>query len=356
MRSMPKSIARNVELRQQRWRIKQRELELMAAKNLLLPRLDLVARQRWLGLGDDLINSDGRAYTASNIDIWPTQTHSPRLFDGNFQESQVGLQFSMPLGFRRELATVRNQQLLVARERAVLQDQELELSHQLTEAVRVMDTAYACMQTNFNRVVAAETQVEAVRSRRTRRARSRSIWCSTHSGGWPTHCRPDIVRRPTTIATSPRSISARDRCWNTTACTWPKVRGRPRRISTPIAAPRTRRGVLPRLRLHAARRDQPRPDQQPRGRGYDARRHDARRRSFARRYGDSRRESANARSTDARGSDHGPGRGNANAITGTGDHETDDESSAVLHHRPVHEPSSTIRIAHGTNEQEEPIV
>ena len=114
---MPKALTRNVELRQQRWRIKQRELELMAAKNLLLPRLDVVARHRWLGLGDDLLNSDGRAYTASNNDMLVGTDAFSTLFDGNFQESQIGLQFNMPIGFRRELATVRNQQLLVARER-----------------------------------------------------------------------------------------------------------------------------------------------------------------------------------------------------------------------------------------------
>jgi len=158
------SLTRNVELRQQRWRIKQRELELMASKNLLLPRLDVVARHRWLGLGDDLINSDGRSYNASNEDLLADTDAFSTLTDGNFQESQIGLQFNMPLGFRRELATVRNQQLLVARDRSLLQDQELELSHQLTEAVRILDTSYTLMQSNFNRAVAAQRQVEAVQA------------------------------------------------------------------------------------------------------------------------------------------------------------------------------------------------
>lgn len=156
------SLVRNVELRQQRWRIKQRELELMASKNLLLPRLDVVGRYRWLGLGDTLLNPDGRPFTGSDVDTLVGADAFSSLTAGNFQESQVGLQFNMPLGFRRELATVRNQQLLLARERALLQDQELELSHQLTEAVRVLDTSYTLMQSNFNRAVAAQRQVEAV--------------------------------------------------------------------------------------------------------------------------------------------------------------------------------------------------
>ena len=45
------AMARSVEIREARWRVKQRELELIAAKNYLLPRVDLDARYRWLGLG-----------------------------------------------------------------------------------------------------------------------------------------------------------------------------------------------------------------------------------------------------------------------------------------------------------------
>jgi hypothetical protein len=155
------ALVRNVELRQQRWRIKQRELELMAAKNQLLPRLDLVARHRFLGLGDELINSDGRAYTASNIDSLADTDAFSTIVDGNFQESQIGLQFNMNLGFRRELAAVRFQQLAAAQERKVLQEQEYELSIQLTEAVRVLDTAYNLMEENLSRVTAAEQSVKA---------------------------------------------------------------------------------------------------------------------------------------------------------------------------------------------------
>jgi outer membrane protein TolC len=156
------SLVRSAELRQQRWRIKRAELELMAAKNLLLPRLDLVTRYRWLGLGDELINSDGRGYSGSNEDILADTDAFSTLTDGNFQESQIGINMNIPLGFRRELATVRNQQLQVAENRAILQDQELELSHALANAVRVLNTSYTLMQTNFNRVVAAQRQVEAL--------------------------------------------------------------------------------------------------------------------------------------------------------------------------------------------------
>ena len=46
------ALARSPEIREARWRVKQRELELIAAKNYLFPRVDLDARYRWIGMGD----------------------------------------------------------------------------------------------------------------------------------------------------------------------------------------------------------------------------------------------------------------------------------------------------------------
>jgi outer membrane protein TolC len=162
--SLVEALSRSAELRKQKWVIKQRELELTAAKNLILPRLDLVGRWRFLGMGQDLINQNYQAYGADGNDpLVGTDAYST-LFGGQFQEWQAGAQFLMPLGFRRELATVRHHQLQLARERARLQDEELEASHALVEAVRNVDTNFALAQTNFNRRVAAERQVDAVQA------------------------------------------------------------------------------------------------------------------------------------------------------------------------------------------------
>jgi hypothetical protein len=68
----------------------------------------------------------------------------------------------MPIGFHKEHAGVRNAQLALARERARLQEQELELSHQLSHAVRELEAQYVLSRTNFNRRVAAQRQVDAV--------------------------------------------------------------------------------------------------------------------------------------------------------------------------------------------------
>jgi len=162
--ALVEALSRSAELRKQKWIIKQRELELVAAKNLVLPRLDMVGRWRFLGMGQDLINQNYNPYEAEASDpLRGTDSYST-LFSGQFQEWQAGAQFLMPLGFRRELATVRHHQLQLARARAQLQDEELEASHALVDAVRSVDTNFALAQTNFNRRVAAERQVEAVQA------------------------------------------------------------------------------------------------------------------------------------------------------------------------------------------------
>ncbi len=147
------ALAHSPDIRRQKWNIKRREMELIAAKNLLLPRLDVNGTYRWLGLGDPFTPPIPLALTGSS----GLQT----LASGQFQEWQMGIQSTLRIGFRKELAQVRHYQLQVARERARLQDKELEISHQLADAVRQLVLNYELTQTNFNRALAAERQVEA---------------------------------------------------------------------------------------------------------------------------------------------------------------------------------------------------
>jgi len=156
--TLAESLYRSVELRKQRWQIKRREMELIVARNGLLPTLDAVAMYRWLGRGDDLIEGSrkGLNMPARGSLAWDELT------EGRYQEWQLGFQFEMPLGFRKELAGVRYFQLALAREKARLDDMELEVSHSLTDAIQNLDATYALAQTNFNWWVAAQKEVDAV--------------------------------------------------------------------------------------------------------------------------------------------------------------------------------------------------
>jgi outer membrane protein TolC len=150
------ALDRHLELRRQRWQVKQRELELIAARNQLLPQFDAVALYRWLGAGDEFASSSAVAPIELN------EGALDALLSGNRQEFRIGFEFEVPLGFRRELAQVRNQQLGLVRERARLEDMELEKSHQLTDAIQELEAQNVLLQTNFNRYNAADQGVAAV--------------------------------------------------------------------------------------------------------------------------------------------------------------------------------------------------
>lgn len=152
------SLTRRTEIRNQKWQIKRREMELIATKNNLMPRLDASGTYRWLGAGEDLMGSSNTA------PFGPGSNAFSVLENGNYQEWQLGVQFTMPLGFRSALAGVRHHQLLLARERAVLEDLELNISHQISETIRDVDFNFVNTQSLFNRRVASQDEVDSIRT------------------------------------------------------------------------------------------------------------------------------------------------------------------------------------------------
>ena len=59
------TLARMPELRRQKWIVKQKELQFIASKNFLLPRLDFDGTYRWLGFGQNLWEIQGAVRTDS---------------------------------------------------------------------------------------------------------------------------------------------------------------------------------------------------------------------------------------------------------------------------------------------------
>ncbi len=147
------------ELNRQRWVIKQREQELIVARNQLLPQLDLRLDYTWLGMGDELAQSsrNGIVFPFEGSTAWESLTR------GNYQESRLSLQFTPPrFGARRELAGIQNAKLNLLREKARLEDMELNVSHVLTTAVQNLDFNYQVATTQLNRFKAADDEVQAM--------------------------------------------------------------------------------------------------------------------------------------------------------------------------------------------------
>jgi len=153
---MCEALVRNVDIRRQKWQVKQKELELISAKNYLLPRLDAVGQYRWRGLGND--------YWLANQTANTFDSAMGNLVNGDFQDWQFGLEFSLPIGFRKQMAGVRYAQLDLAKQRSVLRELELETSHDLAAAMRELDKFVSLTRTRYEQYIAAKHEVAAVQA------------------------------------------------------------------------------------------------------------------------------------------------------------------------------------------------
>jgi outer membrane protein TolC len=150
------AIMRRAELRRQRFQTRKHELEWIASKNHMLPQLDSIGRYRWRGFGNDLLDPD------SNVPEFDNAYHN--LTGGDFQEWQLGMELTVPLGYRRGAAAVRNAELMLCRSRALLREQEHLVLHGVAAAVAEAERAYVVSQTAYNRLEAARNQLEAIRA------------------------------------------------------------------------------------------------------------------------------------------------------------------------------------------------
>lgn len=145
------------ELRGQKYAVKQSELELAFAKNQILPDVNLSLLYRWVGLGDNLGppgGSDARFPT-------PGSSALQGLTGGDYQEGVVRLEFSLPVGLRRELARIRNAQLTMRQRQVFLQESERLAVSQLSDAIAKTASHFSQLQLAANEWQAAEQEVEA---------------------------------------------------------------------------------------------------------------------------------------------------------------------------------------------------
>ena len=149
--SLIDSLTRRVELRRQKWAIKSLQLQLGAARSLTRPQLDVVLGYNINGFGDDLLGQTNR----------PHRSAYGSLADGDFNSWEAGVQFNMPLGMRTAQAQVRNLELRLAKAHKALEEQEVEISHELAAAFQALDRAWSTARIGFNRRKAAAESVRA---------------------------------------------------------------------------------------------------------------------------------------------------------------------------------------------------
>ena len=155
--SLNDALTRRVEIRRQKWNIKRRELEVIAARHNRLPTLDFLSQYRYRGLGDTLIGPRDPNNQFDSL--------YQNIFEGNFQEWQAGLELAYPVGMRQAGAAVANARWNLARESARLREQELRISHDLSNAARQVSRSFQLVLSNYNRQDSDRLQVEALQTR-----------------------------------------------------------------------------------------------------------------------------------------------------------------------------------------------
>lgn len=159
--SINEALVLRPNLRIKQFEIKKKELAVNYAKNGLLGQLNFVFLYRFLGVGDELFGGDGIDFpTVDGVNPAAGSGAIDNLFGGEYQELQIGLQGGYTVGNRREMLNVRNAQLKLARERARLEDMELDVVHELDQAFKGLALHFEQAKTNAHRWLASHEEVK----------------------------------------------------------------------------------------------------------------------------------------------------------------------------------------------------
>jgi outer membrane protein TolC len=159
--SINEMLSRSVDLRRQRWIIKQRELELLSAKNQMLANVDLSFIYRYVGVGSSLLDQGGNGPFPPEPRTNPSPSAWEELLGGDYQEAAVRLDFlPNPIGARRASNDVRNKQLTLARDHALLEEKEIAATHRISLVLRELNSNYIQMTEQLAALSAADRWVK----------------------------------------------------------------------------------------------------------------------------------------------------------------------------------------------------
>jgi len=148
------------------------ELQLVIARNQLLPQLNLNLLYQLNGLGQQLDSAESVMTGAAIKALEPVVAARERAagllsnpgFYNNFHTWQVGFTFQMPLGMRSPLANSRFAQYSLLRQRAFLQQMVHQRTHQLARYFLEIDANYKQFKTASRLRAAAAQRLDAQRA------------------------------------------------------------------------------------------------------------------------------------------------------------------------------------------------
>ena len=167
--SQIQTLGRRVEIRKQKWQIRQRELELIAAKQLYRWRFDLVGNYNFGGFSQyQWMGSEYPPNTTlpvpNSASQNPTSAWS-KLLNAHVADWNLGFEFGGAIGNRQGHLAIRNAELNLTRERALLKEQQRQLLHDLSSAFSEVDRSFEAMRVSFNQRVAVQAELEPKKKR-----------------------------------------------------------------------------------------------------------------------------------------------------------------------------------------------
>ena len=170
--SLAQMVTFQPDIVQQQLLVRIAELQLLVARNQLLPQLNLTLLYQLNGLGQQLDNAEA-VMTGATIKALDPVVRAKEQAAGllsnagyynNFRTWSVGFSFAMPLGMRSPLANTRNAQYILLRQRAYLQQIVHQTTHSLARFFLEVDANYKQFKTASRLRAAAAQRLEAQRA------------------------------------------------------------------------------------------------------------------------------------------------------------------------------------------------
>ncbi len=151
---------------QQKVLVQVAELQLLMARNQLLPRLDLNALDQLNGLGQRMDSAFAVMTAATLKTLEPVKSDGDKAAgrNANPENANKYLGFQMPLGMRSQLADMRQAQYILLRSRAYLKQIEHQTTHSLARFFLEVDANYKQYKTSSRLRVAAAQRLDAQRA------------------------------------------------------------------------------------------------------------------------------------------------------------------------------------------------
>jgi outer membrane protein TolC len=180
--SLAQMVTFHPDIIQQQLNVRIAEMQLLVARNQLLPALDFNVLYQFNGFGQNLDTAEAvgtgamlKAFDPLQVSRQTASGLNPLAAQyNNFQTWQVGFTFQMPLGFRSALSNTRTAQLNLLQQRAFLQQMVHQSTHQLARYFLEVDANYKQYKAASRLVAAQRERLDTYQARYEEGMRDRS--------------------------------------------------------------------------------------------------------------------------------------------------------------------------------------